>query len=246
MLRCPKSSVHHAAAQRCSKSVLQHAPQLCSAARSRSQIRSAAPAAYPTPAEVSRTVLDLGNDGTLSTISSACGTPLGTPVSYSLDKQGQPHLHLELGSLELANLAKNPSCSLLVTPTSFPARAVASVALSGTIVETPAEDPSAPSTYCLKVEKAIYFGGLDQVRKTAALLSVHLSPTLLQQCVRCLSWEGCCSGLISLAWCYFGADQSRTLGFHLVPFSISWQHPTHRTFAGLVRAQINHVSAAEY
>lgn len=166
MLRCPKSTIHQAAQRRCSSSILQHAPQLCSAARHRTHIRSAAPAAYPTPAEVSRTVLDLGNDGTLSTISSACGTPLGTPVSYSLDKQGQPHLHLEPGSLELANLAKNPSCSLLVTPTSFPARAVASVALSGTIVEMPAEDPSGASTYCLKVDKAIYFGGLDQVQRS--------------------------------------------------------------------------------
>lgn len=169
MLRCPKYT-QQVATQRLSKAILQHAPQLSSSTRHRphtasaTQLSAASPAAYPTPAEVSRTVLDLGNDGTLSTISSACGTPLGTPVSYSLDKQGQPHLHLEIGSLELANLAKNPSCSLLVTPTAFPARAVASVALSGQIVEMPSEDPSAASTYCLKVDKAIYFGGLDQVQ----------------------------------------------------------------------------------
>ncbi|MEW5298625.1 MAG: hypothetical protein WDW36_001722 [Sanguina aurantia] len=34
----------------------------------------------------------------------------------------------------------------------------------------PSEDPSAPSTYCLKVDKAIYFGGLDQ-----SLLGLEIS-----------------------------------------------------------------------
>ena len=58
---------------------------------------------HPSPAETARTVVHLASEGTLCTITDA-GSPLGAPVAYTLDKEdGQPVMHVLLGSPEEAN-----------------------------------------------------------------------------------------------------------------------------------------------
>lgn len=119
----------------------------------------------PTPAETARTVVDITNEGTLSTLSAADGSPLGTPVLFSLDKQGQPQLQLPAGGVELVNLEKAPRCSLTVTPAAYPAKAVASVTLIGTI---DVSRGAGPLGYAFKVDAVLYFGGLDQCVRGSA------------------------------------------------------------------------------
>ncbi|KXZ48706.1 hypothetical protein GPECTOR_26g609 [Gonium pectorale] len=117
---------------------------------------SAAPRC-PSPAQTIRTLVDIVNEGTLSTVA-ANGLPVGIPVSFSTDKQGHVQLHLDAATVDMANLRGSAACSLTVQPTAHPARAVAAVTLIGKL-ELPA-DMSAPAP--LHVDKCLYFGGLDQ------------------------------------------------------------------------------------
>ncbi|KAL6760473.1 glutamyl-tRNA reductase binding protein [Haematococcus lacustris] len=110
----------------------------------------------PSPAETARTVVDICQDGILSTIASD-GSPIGTPVAFHLDKAGHPCLRLADGSLELQNLARDGRCSLQVQPTALPARAVASVTLVGRLQPAAHQD-----AHVLEVNTCLYFGGLDQ------------------------------------------------------------------------------------
>ncbi|GLC42636.1 hypothetical protein PLESTB_001122100 [Pleodorina starrii] len=124
---------------------------------------SKAPAAAkcPSPAQTIRTLVDIVNEGTLCTIGSS-GHPVGIPVTFSTDKQGHLHLHLDRTALEMANLGgSSTACSLTVQPITQPARAVAAVTLLGK-VEVPVD---AAATVPLHVEKCLYFGGLDQANK---------------------------------------------------------------------------------
>lgn len=94
--------------------------------------------------------------------------PIGTPVSFGLQKgTGIPLLELAPGSLELANLARDARCSLQVQPTTYPARAVASVTVLGRISPAAASQEDQQQGYSLQVDKCLYFGGLDQ--RTAAV-----------------------------------------------------------------------------
>ncbi|KAJ9511988.1 hypothetical protein QJQ45_004406 [Haematococcus lacustris] len=110
----------------------------------------------PSPAETARTVVDICQEGILSTIASD-GSPIGTPVAFHLDKAGHPCLRLADGSLELQNLARDGRCSLQVQPTALPARAVASVTLVGRLQPAAHQD-----AHVLEVNTCLYFGGLDQ------------------------------------------------------------------------------------
>lgn len=122
-------------------------------------------AAFPTPAETARTIVDLCSEGTLSSITPS-GLPIGTPVSYTLEKDGTPILHIapcvQDCSIDAQQLGASAKCSLLVQPTAHPARAVAAVALSGTAVEIPGSEDGSMH-YRLNIERATYYGGLDNV-----------------------------------------------------------------------------------
>ncbi len=120
----------------------------------------------PSPAETARTIIDICREGTLSTLGSD-GSPIGTPVSFSLDKEGHPCVELHPGSLELLNLARDARCSLQVQPTQFPARAVASVTLLGRLDAQGGPQQGEPAR--MQVERCLYFGGLDQVCHLAAV-----------------------------------------------------------------------------
>jgi hypothetical protein len=137
----------------------------------------------PSPAETARTIVSIVSEGTLSTLSPD-GAPIGTPVSYTLDKEGCAWVNLPAHAPEIQYLQANNHCSLLVRPHSLPARAVASVSLVGRIsVVDPASQQhhshgdqqdastlSAPSTsssasfssFQMHLDKALYFGGLDE------------------------------------------------------------------------------------
>ncbi|GAX83272.1 hypothetical protein CEUSTIGMA_g10698.t1 [Chlamydomonas eustigma] len=134
----------------------------------------------PSPAETARTIVSIVGDGTLSTLSPD-GAPIGTPVSYTLDKEGSTWVNLPAHAPEIQYLKANSRCSLLVKPQSLPARAVASVSLVGRISVTdpgshhnnagaqeasppsPSSSLSAPSSsFRMNLDKALYFGGLDE------------------------------------------------------------------------------------
>jgi hypothetical protein len=120
-------------------------------------------AACPTPAETARTIVDIVNEGSLCSLC-ADGSPLGAPVAYSLDSDGHPVISLGSASPEAANLARDARASLLVQPTAFPARGVASVALQGTVAPHDAgEEGSGAVAYKLHVAQCVYYGGLDNV-----------------------------------------------------------------------------------
>mmetsp|Transcript_22362 Transcript_22362/g.48873 ORF Transcript_22362/g.48873 Transcript_22362/m.48873 type:complete len:294 (-) Transcript_22362:94-975(-) len=121
-------------------------------------------ASHPSAAETARTIVDIVSEGTLSTLN-ADGFPVGSPVSYTIDKSGQALVTLNKDTLEMQNLASNSRCSLTVQPTSFPARAVASVTLMGKIDVA----DKAESQFQFEVEKALYYGGLDQSAKVQEL-----------------------------------------------------------------------------
>jgi hypothetical protein len=119
----------------------------------------------PTPAETARTIVDIVNEAALCSLS-ADGTPLGAPVVYQLDKDGQPVIQLPRASPEAANLQRDARVSLLVQPTTFPARGVASVALQGSVQPHELEDDTSSSgaaTFKLHVTQCMYYGGLDNV-----------------------------------------------------------------------------------
>lgn len=78
-----------------------------------------------------------------------------------MDKSGAAWISLPKGSPEALHLTARSQCSLMVQPTAFPARAVAAVALLGSIdMMSSSED----QMYKLELDKALYFGGLDEVR----------------------------------------------------------------------------------
>jgi hypothetical protein len=120
--------------------------------------------ACPTPAETARTVADLSQEAVLSTLT-AESTPLGTPVGYNLDKEGNPVVIVASNSPEASNIGRSSRCSLLVQPIGYPARGVASVALQGSAAAE-ADQSSAPegtTLFKLQVDSCVYYGGLDQV-----------------------------------------------------------------------------------
>ena len=162
--RCCSSTAH-----------LQHRHRAAFSHRSRSltaQVRASAAngngkvqAACPTPAETARTVADLSQEAVLCTLTEA-STPLGTPVGYNLDKEGNPVIVVASNSPEAANIARSSRCSLLVQPIAYPARGVASVALQGSAAAE-ADQSAAPegtTLFKLEVDSCVYYGGLDQVR----------------------------------------------------------------------------------
>jgi hypothetical protein len=111
-------------------------------------------------------VVDIVSEGTLAT-NAADGTPIGIPVPYRLDKEGTLFLQLTKDMAQIANLSEDARCSLVVHPQTFPARAVASVTLAGSVEA--AEDSD---EYKLNIDKCLYFGSLDGVG--AAICRVRL------------------------------------------------------------------------
>lgn len=158
------STVHHQHRQRaafCSRSRALVARVRASSANGNGKVH----AACPTPAETARTVADLAQEGVLCTVTEA-STPLGTPVGYSLDKEGNPLILVASGSPEAANIGRSSRCSLLVQPIGYPARGVASVALQGAAAAEGCDQLGAPegtTLYKLEVDSCVYYGGLDQV-----------------------------------------------------------------------------------
>jgi hypothetical protein len=139
----------------------------------------------PTPAETARTIVDIVNEGSLCSLS-ADGSPLGAPVAYQLDKDGQPIIQVVLGSPEAANIQRDARVSLLVQPTAFPARGVASVALQGSVVPHEVEEEAGSSSraaaFKLEVNQAVYYGGLDNVRMQHRRLRALASSSTLVCC----------------------------------------------------------------
>lgn len=137
----------------------------------------------PSAAETARTVLAIVNEGALSTIGSD-GAPLGTSVSYVLDKEGQPLLQITSGTVEADNLTRDSRCSLLVQPTTYPARALASVTLIGTA--TPVSEGNAHNTeYRLNLDRCVYHGGLDQASGAQLVTADEFKaaePDVLRKC----------------------------------------------------------------
>lgn len=150
--------------QRCSHRIAARRVTPFTSSRTRPHVVAAAGngngqcASKPSAAVTARTIVEITSEGTLCTIS-ADGYPIGIPVSFNLDKEGHPHVQLGQDTLEMHNLAKDARCSLQVQPSTYPARAVASVTLVGKISVA---DKSSPQ-HKLDVEKCIYLGGLDQV-----------------------------------------------------------------------------------
>lgn len=114
----------------------------------------------PSAAETARTIVDIVSEGTLSTLSPD-GVPVGSPVSYIVDKQGATWIALSPQSPEARNLKANSKCSLMIQPRDYPARAVAAVTIIGSVQVDQQEQAAGLR---LNVDKALYYGGLDQVR----------------------------------------------------------------------------------
>ena len=85
-----------------------------------------------------RTILDIAQHGTISTMSES-GLPLGTYVTYTLDTDGQPILRLRADAVHTSNLLRNPRCSLFVQPPDLPARRLARATLIGQVGSTAAQ-----------------------------------------------------------------------------------------------------------
>lgn len=119
-------------------------------------------ASCPTSAETARTVADLCTEGSLCTVN-AEGFPIGAPVSYRLDSDGNPIMAIVAGSPEAANLEHSSKVSLLVQPINQPARGVAAVALQGSTAAAYSQDDAPEGTQLVKltVDSCIYYGGLD-------------------------------------------------------------------------------------
>jgi hypothetical protein len=111
----------------------------------------------PAPAETARTIVDICNEGVLSTLGED-GFPVGTPVAFQVDKQtGAPSVHL--GPVELRNLGHDGRCSLQVQSNLMPARAVASITLVGRVNTS---ESGKDGAHTLAIDRCLYFGGLDQ------------------------------------------------------------------------------------
>jgi heme oxygenase (biliverdin-IX-beta and delta-forming) len=74
----------------------------------------------PTYAERARTLLDIAETGTLSTMSRKHpGHPFGSLMPYALDAQGRPTLLISAMAMHTQNLLSEPRASLFVAePTS--------------------------------------------------------------------------------------------------------------------------------
>lgn len=134
----------------------------------------------PTPAETAKTIVNIVSEGTLSTISGH-GAPLGAPVAFALDRDGHPIIRVPVSSPQHENITRNNHVSLFVQPPSFPARAVASVALVGTAEE--ASSSGNVAEYKLNVDQCIYYGGLDQsvaIQEIAGSTFASAEPDILR------------------------------------------------------------------
>lgn len=100
--------------QQCRASAVAEAPVASSSTQTQVSQR-------PTAAETARTIVDLVTYGTVSTVGED-GVPLGTYVSYVLDRSGRPILRLRNDAVHTANLLREPRCSLFVQPGDLPAR----------------------------------------------------------------------------------------------------------------------------
>ena len=67
----------------------------------------------PAPAETARTIVSIVSEGTLSTLSKE-GVPVGTPVSYRLDKEGHAWVSLPKGAPEALHLKSDSRCGVCV------------------------------------------------------------------------------------------------------------------------------------
>lgn len=138
--------------------------------------------------QTARTVADLCTEGSLCTLS-ADGLPIAAPVSYRLDKEGNPIVAIVAGSPEASNIERSNRVSLLVQPISQPARGVAAVALQGSTAaaESQAEAPEGTQLVKLTVDSCVYYGGLD-----------HVSTHAQQQTVLAHMWGACVTPLQQL------------------------------------------------
>lgn len=100
---------------------------------------SAESSSIPSAAETARTVVNLVGFGTLAT-KQGDNAPLGTFVSYVLDKEGHPVLRLRKDAVHTANLRNDARCSVFVQPPNMPARALARVTLIGKAEPVQAEE----------------------------------------------------------------------------------------------------------
>lgn len=99
-------------------------------------LASDAPASdRPGSAEMARTIVEMMNMGTLSTVSES-GHPLGTYVGYVLDAEGMPVLRLRAEAEHTKNLGRDKRCSIYVQPPLQPGAALSRVTLIGTIEAT--------------------------------------------------------------------------------------------------------------
>jgi hypothetical protein len=109
--------------------------------------------------------MDLTAEGVMATLTDN-GAPLGTPVVYTLAADGQPVITLADGSIEAANLRRDPRASLLVHASTYPARGVASIALQGTAQPEAANEKDHThglGAFKLQVDSCVCYGGLDPV-----------------------------------------------------------------------------------
>ena len=75
--------------------------------------RAVAAAVRPTSEECARTLVDIADRGTLSSLTED-GWPLGTHAAFLLDLQGQPLLRLRASAAATLHLIKDARCSLYV------------------------------------------------------------------------------------------------------------------------------------
>ncbi|GMH35119.1 hypothetical protein BSKO_02987 [Bryopsis sp. KO-2023] len=116
----------------------------------------------PAIGNTARTIVDLVSHGTLSTVSED-GSPLGTFVTYVLDRKGQPILRLRSSAVHTQNLLRSPRCSLFVQPEDLPARRLARVSLLGSVTKlSEDEEPFFRESHAKVHGEAV---GVDAVRK---------------------------------------------------------------------------------
>lgn len=152
VMRNPAGQARRVALRRC--------PAASNGATASSNGVSSTAKGKPSAAETARTIVDIVSEGTLSTLSPD-GVPVGSPVSYIVDKQGATWIALSSQSPEARNLKANSKCSLMIQPRDYPARAVAAVTIIGSVQVDQQEQAAGLR---LNVDKALYYGGLDQVR----------------------------------------------------------------------------------
>ncbi|KAG6549799.1 hypothetical protein Mapa_008780 [Marchantia paleacea] len=92
----------------------------------------------PSPAEAARTIVDISNEGTLSTLTETDSWPTATAVRFALDAQGNPVFRFSSSALHTRNLAFDNRASLHVQ-LEQPGRQKPQCTLRGRIVK--AEEP---------------------------------------------------------------------------------------------------------